>query len=167
MVEFKLDLKSGVPFHRQIVDQIRYGIASDRLMPGEQLPTVRALAVHLQVNPNTVRKAYSELEILGILDTQQGTGTFVSHQQVEIGEDEKEEEDLHTPGLIMNHKAADEIGSIEDHPMSMISEIDAQAKKDLDLINELCVKELIVLKILDKKSLEQTERGVIEFHYLY
>jgi GntR family transcriptional regulator len=90
MVEFKLDLKSGVPFHRQIVDQIRYGIASDRLMPGEQLPTVRELAVHLQVNPNTARKAYSELEILGILDTQQGTGTFVSHRQVEIGEDEKE-----------------------------------------------------------------------------
>jgi len=89
MVEFKLDLKSGVPFHRQIVDQIRYGIASDRLMPGEQLPTVRELAVHLQINPNTVRKAYSELEILGILDTQQGTGTFVSDQQVEIGEDEK------------------------------------------------------------------------------
>ncbi|MCP4257531.1 MAG: GntR family transcriptional regulator [Planctomycetes bacterium] len=91
MVEFKLDLKSGVPFHRQIVDQIRYGIASDRLMPGEQLPTVRALAVHLQVNPNTVRKAYSELEILGILDTQQGTGTFVSHRQVEIGEAEKQD----------------------------------------------------------------------------
>ena len=90
MIEFKLDLKSGVPFHRQIVDQIRYGIASDRLMPGEQLPTVRELAVHLQVNPNTVRKAYSELEILGILDTQQGTGTFVSHRQVEIGEDEKQ-----------------------------------------------------------------------------
>ena len=90
MIEFKLDLKSGVPFHRQIVDQIRYGIASDRLMPGEQLPTVRELAVHLQINPNTVRKAYSELEILGILDTQQGTGTFVGHRQVEIGEDEKQ-----------------------------------------------------------------------------
>jgi len=87
MVKFKLDLKSGVPFHRQIV--IRYGIASDRLMPGEQLPTVRALAVDLQINPNTVRKAYSELEILGILDTQQGTGTFVSDQKVKIGEDEK------------------------------------------------------------------------------
>ena len=90
MIDFKLDLKSGVPFHLQIVDQIRYGIASDRLMPGEQLPTVRELAVHLSVNPNTVRKAYSELEILGILDTQQGTGTFVSDQQVEIGEAEKE-----------------------------------------------------------------------------
>ena len=90
MIDFKLDLKSGVPFHRQIVDQIRYGIASDRLMPGEQLPTVRELAVHLSVNPNTVRKAYSELEILGILDTQQGTGTFVSDRQVEIGDAEKE-----------------------------------------------------------------------------
>ncbi len=89
MIEFKLDLKSGVPFHRQIVDQIRYGIASERLLPGEQLPTVRDLAVQLQVNPNTVRKAYSELEILGILDTQQGTGTFVSQHEVQIGEAER------------------------------------------------------------------------------
>lgn len=90
MINFKLDVKSGVPFHRQIVDQIRYGIASERLLPGEQLPTVRELAVQLEINPNTVRKAYSELEILGILDTQQGTGTFVSNQGVEIGEVEKE-----------------------------------------------------------------------------
>jgi GntR family transcriptional regulator len=89
MIEFKLDLKSGVPFHRQIVDQIRYGIASERLLPGEQLPTVRELAVQLQVNPNTVRKAYSELEILGILDTQQGTGTFVGRQEVQIGAAER------------------------------------------------------------------------------
>jgi GntR family transcriptional regulator len=90
MIEFKLDVKSGVPFHRQIVDQIRYGIASKRLSPGEQLPTVRDLAVQLQVNPNTVRKAYSDMELLGILDTQQGTGTFVGHKEVEIGDDEKQ-----------------------------------------------------------------------------
>ena len=90
MIEFGLDVKSGVPFHRQIVDQIKYGIASGRLLPGEQLPTVRELAVHLQVNPNTVRKGYSELEILGILDTQQGTGTFVGRREVEIAETEKE-----------------------------------------------------------------------------
>jgi len=89
MIHFKLDLKSGVPFHRQIVDQIRFGIASERLLPGEQLPTVRDLAVQLEINPTTVRKAYSDLELLGILDTQQGTGTFVSHQQVEIGDAEK------------------------------------------------------------------------------
>ena len=89
MIEFGLDVKSGVPFHRQIVDQIKYGIASERLLGGEQLPTVRELAVHLQINPNTVRKAYSELEILGILNTQQGTGTFVGNREVEIGKTEK------------------------------------------------------------------------------
>lgn len=90
MIEFKLDLKSGVPFYRQIVDQIRYGIASRRLLPGEQLPTVRDLAVQLEINPNTVRKAYSELEILGVLDTQQGTGTFVAGKEIEIGDVEKD-----------------------------------------------------------------------------
>jgi GntR family transcriptional regulator len=90
MIGFKLDVKSGVPFHRQIVDQIRYGIASKRLLPGEQLPTVRELAVELEINPNTVRKAYSDLELLGILDTQQGTGTFVGHQEIEIDDDEKQ-----------------------------------------------------------------------------
>ena len=90
MIQFKLDLKSGVPFHRQIVDQIRYGIASRRLLPGEQLPTVRELAVELEINPNTVRKAYSDLELLGILDTQQGTGTFVGHKEVEIADAEKQ-----------------------------------------------------------------------------
>ena len=81
MIEFGLDVKSGVPFHRQIVDQIKYGIASGRLLPGEQLPTVRELAVHLQVNPNSPCAPYSELEILGILDTQQGTGTFVGRER--------------------------------------------------------------------------------------
>ena len=90
MIEFNLDIKSGVPFYRQIVDQIRYGIASKRLLPGEQIPTVRDLAVQLEVNPNTVRKAYSELEILGVLDTQQGTGTFVSNKKIEINDSEKE-----------------------------------------------------------------------------
>jgi len=78
MISFTLDPKSGVPIYRQIQDQIRYGIASGRLRPGEQLPTVRALAVDLAVNPNTVIKAYSELERQGVLTTEQGTGTFVA-----------------------------------------------------------------------------------------
>src|SRR5262245_14567030 len=75
---FYLDKKTGVPIYRQIQDQIRYGIASGALQPGEQLPTVRALAVELSVNPNTVIKAYSELERDGVLTTEQGTGTFVA-----------------------------------------------------------------------------------------
>jgi GntR family transcriptional regulator len=78
MVSFSLDPKSGVPIYRQIQDQVRYGIASGRLRPGEQLPTVRALAVELAVNPNTVIKAYTELERQGVLTTEQGSGTFVA-----------------------------------------------------------------------------------------
>jgi GntR family transcriptional regulator len=69
-----------VPIYRQIQDQIRYGIASGLLTAGEQLPTVRSLAVELSVNPNTVIKAYSELEREGILTTEQGSGTFVAAQ---------------------------------------------------------------------------------------
>src|SRR3984957_8464613 len=78
MIQFTLDPKSGVPIYRQIQDQIRYGIGSGKLLPGEQLPTVRALAVELSVNPNTVIKAYTELERSGVLTTEQGSGTFVA-----------------------------------------------------------------------------------------
>jgi GntR family transcriptional regulator len=80
MIQFTLDPKSGVPIYRQIQDQIRYGIGSGKLRPGEQLPTVRSLAVDLSVNPNTVIKAYTELERLGVLTTEQGSGTFVAPQ---------------------------------------------------------------------------------------
>lgn len=78
MIAFVLDSKSGVPIYRQIQDQIRYGIAAGLLTPGEQLPTVRALAVELSVNPNTVIKAYTELERTGIVTTEQGSGTFIA-----------------------------------------------------------------------------------------
>lgn len=89
MIEFKLDPKSGVPFYKQIVDQIRFGISSGSLKVGEQLPTVRALAVQLQINLNTVTKAYKELEIQKILETQQGTGTFIGDINFRIDEAEK------------------------------------------------------------------------------
>ena len=88
MIDFKLDPKSGVPFYRQIIDLIRYGIAAGNLKVGEQLPTVRSLAVDLKVNLNTVTKAYKELEIQNILETQQGTGTFIG--TVTVGIDPKE-----------------------------------------------------------------------------
>lgn len=58
------------------------GIAAGTLVPGNQLPTVRQLAVDLSINPNTVIRAYRELEIRGVLETQQGTGTFISDQEV-------------------------------------------------------------------------------------
>ena len=90
MVDFKLDPKSGVPFYRQIIDQIRYGVASGDLKVGEQLPTVRALAVQLKVNLNTVSKAYRELEIQSVLETQQGTGTFIDSIRVQISTEERQ-----------------------------------------------------------------------------
>lgn len=77
-VPFRLDTSSGVPFYRQVIDQVLLAVADGRLAPGTQLPTVRQLAVDLEVNLNTVAKAYREMEIRGIVDTQQGTGTFVA-----------------------------------------------------------------------------------------
>lgn len=90
MIHFKLDPRAGTPFYRQIIDQIKFGIASGQLKIGEQLPTVRSLAVDLKINLNTVAKAYKELEIQNILETQQGTGTFISEIEIEISPKEKE-----------------------------------------------------------------------------
>lgn len=78
---FRLDSSSGVPFYRQIIDQVLLAVADGRLSAGTQLPTVRQLAVDLSVNLNTVAKAYREMEIRGIVDTQQGTGTFISSRR--------------------------------------------------------------------------------------
>ena len=87
---FQLDLRSGVPVYRQIMDQVLAGIASGRLSSGDQLPTVRQLAVDLQINPNTVIRAYRELEIRGFLDTHQGSGTFIGTQRVEQDGEERQ-----------------------------------------------------------------------------
>jgi GntR family transcriptional regulator len=89
MIQFMLDPKSGTPFYRQIIDLIKFGIASGNLKVGEQLPTVRELAVELKVNLNTVSKAYKELEIQNILETQQGTGTFICKTEIKISQKEK------------------------------------------------------------------------------
>ena len=90
MIDFMLDPKSGIPFYRQIIDQIRYGLATGKLKIGEQLPTVRALAVQLKVNLNTVSKAYRELGIQNVLETQQGTGTFIGDVEIQIPKEERE-----------------------------------------------------------------------------
>ena len=79
---FRLDPHSGVPVYRQIVDQVLGGIASGALTSGAQLPTVRQAAVDLEINLNTVLRAYRELELRGTIETQQGTGTFISRQKV-------------------------------------------------------------------------------------
>jgi GntR family transcriptional regulator len=87
---FGLDLASGVPVYRQIMDQVRGGIASGSLKAGDQLPTMRQLSVDLAVNPNTVLRAYRELELGGLLETHQGTGTFISQKKPKKDDVERE-----------------------------------------------------------------------------
>jgi GntR family transcriptional regulator len=87
---YRLDPHSGVPAYRQVIDQVLSGIASGTLGPGDQLPTVRQMAVDLTINPNTVVRAYRELEIRGVLETQQGTGTFISQTKPKQDEMERE-----------------------------------------------------------------------------
>ena len=89
MLNFILDPKNGVPLERQIINQIRCGIASGQHRAGGQLPTVRAVAVELKINLNTMAKAYKELEIQSVLESHQGTGTFISSTTVELGHDER------------------------------------------------------------------------------
>ncbi|MDR0587127.1 MAG: GntR family transcriptional regulator [Treponema sp.] len=89
-VGFSLENDNGVPIYRQIINQIEYAILSKRMVPGDKLPTIRALAVELKTNPNTIAKAYGELEIRGILVTQVGSGTFISDKKPETDNDRKQ-----------------------------------------------------------------------------
>lgn len=87
---FRLDPHSGVPVYRQLIDQVLGAIATGVLRTGDQLPTVRQVAVDLAINPNTVMRAYREMEIRGILDTQQGAGTFIAEQQAPVPKEERQ-----------------------------------------------------------------------------
>src|ERR1700679_1130390 len=82
MFSFQLNAHSGVPVYRQLMDQVQGALAAGRLKTGDQLPTVRQAAVDLAINPNTVTRAYREMEIRGLLETQQGTGKFIAEQPV-------------------------------------------------------------------------------------
>jgi GntR family transcriptional regulator len=83
-IQFSLDTKSGVPFFKQIIHQVELSIASGTLSVGTKLPTVRSLAVELKINPNTVARAYGEMEIRGLVETQQGSGTYIKGEVKEI-----------------------------------------------------------------------------------
>ena len=88
-MDITISLTDGVPIYRQIVNQVKYLVASGLLQPGEELPPIRTLALQLKVTPNTIVKAYGELEIAGVVHKRQGSGTFVSEgrpQQVALRE---------------------------------------------------------------------------------
>jgi len=86
-INFSLDSDNGAPIYRQIIQQIEYAILSGRMKPGDRLPTIRSLAVDLKTNPNTIAKAYGEMEIRGILATQVGSGTYISDKRPVMEDD--------------------------------------------------------------------------------
>ena len=88
-MDITINLADGVPIYRQIVNQVKYLVASGLLQPGEEMPPIRTLALQLKVTPNTIVKAYGELEISGVVHKRRGSGTFVSEgrpQQVALRE---------------------------------------------------------------------------------
>jgi GntR family transcriptional regulator len=91
---FSLSPSHPMPLYAQLTRAIRFAIATGRLRVGQQLPTVRQLAVELRVNANTVAKVYAELERTGILETRRGVGTFVSARQYAISHREEHEKYL-------------------------------------------------------------------------
>ena len=125
--QFRLDLRSGVPVYRQLIDQVLGAIASGTLAAGDQLPTVRQVAVDLSINPNTVIRAYRELEIRGILTTQQGTGTFITRQEVKQDDLERQRRLYQLAGEFVA-RAGSEGFSVDDL-MERLKELGAEPEK--------------------------------------
>ena len=88
-MNIKISLKDGVPIYRQIANQIRYMVASGLLQPGEEIAPVRSLALKLNVTPNTVVKAYDELESVGVVFKRRGAGTYISDEQSPLADRER------------------------------------------------------------------------------
>src|ERR1051325_3006533 len=78
-MRIEIEPASGTPIYLQIVNQVKYLVASEQLEPAEELPPIRALAEQLVINPNTVARAYLELEQAGIVDKRHGSGTYISN----------------------------------------------------------------------------------------
>lgn len=80
MIVFRLNTHSGVPPYLQIVQQVKQALQVGILQPGDQLPTVKEVVAHIAINPNTVAKAYRELESLGLTEGRTGSGTFIKQR---------------------------------------------------------------------------------------
>ena len=89
-IEFRLDRQSGVPAYRQLVDQVRQALRLGILRPGDRLPTVRDVVRQIAINPNTVHRAYRELEQQGLTEGRPGSGTFVKETLDQVPDEESE-----------------------------------------------------------------------------
>ena len=89
-MDITINVTDGVPIYRQIVNQVKYLVASGLLRPGEELPPIRTLALQLKVTPNTIVKAYGELETAGVIHKRQGSGTYVSEERPRLANRERQ-----------------------------------------------------------------------------
>ena|SRR5664280_1473995 len=87
-IEFRLDRHSGVPTYRQLVDQVRQSLRLGLLRPGDQLPTVRDVVKQIAINPNTVHRAYRELEHQGLTEGRPGSGTFIKRSLSKVPDEQ-------------------------------------------------------------------------------
>lgn len=87
-IDIQITAGLAVPIYRQVVDQVRLGVASGQLIPGEQLLSVRALAERLLINPNTIARAYGELVRDGVLESRHGQGVFIAEKRQVFSTDE-------------------------------------------------------------------------------
>ncbi len=129
-MHIRIDPSSGVPIYQQIAGEFKMLIAGGMLSPGDRLPSVRQLAIDLRVNPNTVAKAYNEMERDGITVTRRGEGTFVSEKQEDLprtqGEEILKEQAMELVGLARKFEVA------FDRLLEIIQEVWQKSRKKED-----------------------------------
>ena len=123
---FSLSPSHPMPLYAQLTRAIQFAIATGRLRIGEQLPTVRQLAVDLRVNANTVAKVYAELERSGILETRRGVGTFVSAHHLEAGH--RQEHEKHLIELV--NRFVEEAGAMGFSTDDLLDQLQSRRKKE-------------------------------------
>ncbi|PYP83414.1 MAG: GntR family transcriptional regulator [Blastocatellia bacterium AA13] len=126
MMSFNIKAEHPMPLHHQLERAIRFGIATGKLTIGDQLPTVRSLAVDLKINANTVAKVYAELERTGILETRRGVGTFVKARHFEAAKDRDRERELR---------------EVEDHFLAEAAHLGFSAKEAIEHMKNRLQKE--------------------------
>jgi len=134
-MNIKISLKDGVPIYRQIANQVRYMVASGLLQPGEEITPVRSLALKLNVTPNTVVKAYAELESASVIFKRRGAGTYISDGQSPLANRERIRiieariDSLLAEAHQLNFSAVDLLLLIEKRQGELNTEADNEMKK--------------------------------------
>jgi GntR family transcriptional regulator len=123
---FSLSPSHPMPLYAQLTRAIRFAIATGKLRVGEQLPTVRQLAVELRVNANTVAKVYTELERNGILETRRGVGTFVSARH--FAANHREDHEKHLRELV--ERFVEEAGALGFSVDDLLDQLQSRRKKE-------------------------------------